>query len=169
MDYSFIDQVTKSPVTEAVRRVWIGGASLVALLLAAAAVLHLYNEELRSSVVNETKIQETIALQTAQLQQQQAQFELKQGLRQRSSAEDQLLADQLYDLLALVPDDSTLSRFDYDGTSLLYEGVCNDFVALREGLQRALSGRYRLMDASQSAEEGRTHFILRFSAKGEVQ
>ena len=64
MDYSFIDQVTKSPVTEAVRRVWIGGASLVALLLAAAAVLHLYNEELRSSVVNETKIQEEHAFRS---------------------------------------------------------------------------------------------------------
>jgi hypothetical protein len=169
MDYSFIDQVSRSPVSEAVRRVWIGGPLLVALLLAAAAVLHLYNNELRAAVVKENKVQETIALQTAQLQQQQAQFELKQGLRQRSSAEDQLLADQLYDLLDLVPDDATLSRFEYDGSSLLYAGVCSDFDALKTGLQRALSGRYRLMESSHAAEGEAVRFTLRFSAKGAVQ
>jgi hypothetical protein len=169
MDYSFIDQVSRNPFSAAVRRVWIGGALLVALLLAAAAVLYLYNKELRSAVVKETKTQEMIALQTDQLRQQQAQFELKRGVRQRSSAEDQLLADQLYDLLDLVPDDATLSRFEYDGSSMLYAGVCSDFNALKEGLQRALSGRYRLMDASHAAEGNVVRFTLRFSAKGEVQ
>jgi hypothetical protein len=169
MDYSFIDQVSRNPFSAVVRRVWIGGTLLVALLLAAAAVLHLYNEEQRSAVVKETKTQETIALQTAQLRQQQAQFELKRGLWQQNAAADQLLADQLYDLLDLVPDDATLSRFEYDGSSMLYAGVCSDFNALKEGLQRALSGRYRLMDESHAAEGGATRFTLRFSAKGEVK
>jgi len=165
MDYSFIDQAAKSPFSPAVRRVWIGGGVLVTLLLAASVTLHLLNTELRMSAQKEQKAQQTILLQTAQLQAQEAQFEQKKGLWQQTIATDQLLADQLYDLLDLIPDDAVLSRFVYEEDTILFEGKCRRFTAMKSGLEQALAGRYTL--ASASFASGR--FSLRFSAKGGLQ
>ncbi|WP_345970743.1 MULTISPECIES: hypothetical protein [Sulfurimonas] len=165
MDYSFIDQAVKSPFTAAVRRVWVGGAILVALLLAASASLHLMNGELRTAAQKEQHAQGTILLQTAQLQAQQAQFTKKKVVWQQIVAMDKLLADQLYDLLDRIPDDAVLSRFAYDEKQILFEGTCRRFDALKADLERGLSGRYVL--ASASERSGR--FTLRFNVTGGLQ
>lgn len=165
MDYSFIDQAAKSPFSAAVRRVWVGGGILVGLLLAASAGLHLVNGELRTSAQKERNAQETIQLQTAQLREQHTQFSQKQELWQQTIATDQLLADQLYDLLDLIPDDAVLTHFAYDEKEILFEGTSRRFSTLKADLERALSGRYVL--ASATFKSGT--FGLRFSVTGGLQ
>jgi len=165
MQYSFIDYAPKSPFSAAVKRVWIGGLLSVGLLLAASFILHLYNGELRAEAEREQKTQETIELQTGQLQRQEAQYAFKKALQLQTSAADQLLRDQLGDLLDLIPDDATLSNFEYNGGGMLFEGFCRRYGALEEGLKRALSGRYILKEAAHSTRNSVTYFRLRFAAK----
>ena len=168
MAYNFIDAVSKTPFSGAVRKVWYGGAFLLALLLAASAVVHSMSGGAREALAKEKTVQETLVLQSDQLTRQQAQFEFGKVLRQQTRTANVLMADQLFDLLDLVPDDATLERFEFNETSVIFAGVCRRFDAMRTDMSRALSGQYRIAETTQTAQKGQTRFMLRFTANGEM-
>ena len=169
MRYSFIETAPKSPFSVPVRRIWIGGTLLVLLLLVVSALLHGYNGRMREELRGEKRTQETLRLQTAQLERQQAELEQQRSERWRITAADQLLADQIFDLLSLIPDDTTLTLFEFDGETILFEGVCRRFEPLHSGLERALAGRYTLLNDTHEMARGETRFSLRFGTKKEAQ
>lgn len=169
MAYSFIDTPAKSPFSPAVRKVWLTGVFAVGVMLAVAVGIHLYAAETEAALAKEVKVQETLALQADQLKQQRAQYEMDKVFKQQASTADQLLADQLFDLLDLVPDGATLTRFEFTENALLYAGVCDDYAALKTGMQRAFSGQYRLVESTDEAHGSKTAFQMKFVANGEVQ
>jgi Tfp pilus assembly protein PilN len=169
MSYSFIDTRPKSPISSGVRKVWFAGAFLLILLIAAYVILHMYSRDERKGLAQKRTVQETIGLQIEQLKEQMAQYEVEKRLRQQTYTANQLQADQLADLLDLIPDDTTLSRFELDGVSVFFEGVCRDFDTLKTDLTRALSGQYLLSESRQSVADGQRHFTMRFKQIGAGQ
>jgi len=169
MAYSFTDTVTRSPFSPAVRKIWYTGLALTAIVLAASVGLHFYTQEQQQLAVKERELQQTLSVQVDQLQQQQTHFGTEKMLRQQTYTGNQLAADHIYDLLDLVPDDTTLQHFEMTELTLLYEGESLNFEALMQSLMRAFSGQYRLADTEESNTTGKTHFILRFVAEGEHQ
>jgi len=169
MAYSFTDPVTRSPFSPAVRKIWYAGLALTAIVLAVSAGLHFYSAEQKALAQKERELQKTLAVQVDQLQDQQAHFGSEKTLRQQTYTGNQLMADHIYDLLDLVPDNTTLQRFEMTGLTLLYEGESLDFDTLKQSLLRAFSGQYRLADVEQTGSGEKTHFILRFVAEGEHQ
>ena len=169
MPYSFIEPVSKSPFSPAVRKVWYAVALLLGLVLSLAAFLHYKAAEQRKLASQERLTQESLGVQVEQMRQQQASFEREKMIRQATFTANQLFADRVYDLLDLVPDDATLERFDMNASSLLYEGNCKHFEALKRDLERALSGQYRLVASDHATLKGQTHFTLRFAENGDVR
>lgn len=169
MPYSFIAPVSKSPFSPAVRRIWYGGAVLTVSVLAAAAFLHFKSGEQRSGALREAQMQESLRVQVEQLRGQQSLFTHEKRFRQQTDTANQLVAEHVSDLLDLIPGDATLERFDMDASTLLFEGECRRFEALRTDLVRALSGQYRLAESVRTPGGGKTHFILRFAANGGTQ
>lgn len=166
MAYSFMETPSKSPLTPGVKKVWLGGVILLGLCAAAALFIHLSNRDTEASIAQAKRMQETLVVQSDQLTRRQAQFEADRLFEQRSTTSNQLFADQVFDLLDLVPDDATLTRVQIDDTGLIYEGACRDYKALLSGLERAFSGQYRLVEARQEPDEGRVRFTLKFKSNG---
>lgn len=166
MAYSFIETPSKTPLTSGVKKVWFGGIILLALSVAAALFIHMYNLDTQVSIAEEKRMQKTLLLQSEQLARRQAQFETDRLFQLQASTFNQLFADQVFDLLDLIPDDATLTRVQIDDRGLIYEGVCRDYKALRTGLERAFSGQYRLVEARQEPDEGLVRFTLKFGPNG---
>lgn len=166
MAYSFMETPSKSPLTPGVKKVWLGGVILLGLCTVGALLIHLSNKDIQDSIAEAKRMQETLRLQSDQLRRRQAEFEANRLIVQQVATSNQLFADQVFDLLDLVPDDATLTRVQIDDTGLIYEGACRDYKALLSGLERAFSGQYRLVEARQEPDEGRVRFTLKFKSNG---
>lgn len=168
MAYSFIETPPKSPLTSSVKKVWIGGMVLLVLCAVGALLIHLSSKDIQDSIAEAQRMQETLRLQSDQLRRRQAQFEANRLIVQQVATSNQLFAEQVFDLLDLIPDDTTLTRFRIDDTAVVYEGVCRDYQALLRGLKRALGGQYRLIEARHTPDGGRVRFTLKFASNGVV-
>lgn len=169
MAYSFIDPPKRSPFGPMVRRVWIAGGVLLAATLALAAFIHLHNSDLEAALAKQKETQRTLSLQNEQLAKRAALHEMQMRRLLQVNTRNELLADQLFDLLDLVPDDATLQRFEQDEKGVLFAGECRNYSALKQQLEQALSGEYRLQNEEHTSTGERVRFILYFGKSGAEQ
>jgi hypothetical protein len=169
MAYSFIEPPKRSPFGPTVRRVWIAGGVLLVVTLALAAFIHLQNSDLEAELAKQKEKQRTLSLQNEQLAKRVALHERQMRRLLQVSTANELLADQLFDLLDLVPDDATLQRFERNEKGVLFAGECRNYPALKRQLEQALSGEYRLQNEQKTSEGERVRFTLYFGKKGAAQ
>lgn len=166
MAYSFIDPPARPLFDPAVKRVWFAGMLLLAATLVLAAVLHLRSGDFEAALAKQRALKETLTLQNDQLAEELARYDAQTMRMQQASTENELFADQLFDLLDLVPDDATLTRFEMGEGYLLYSGECRNYPELKERLSHALSGQFQLQGETRESVDGKVRFSLRFERTG---
>lgn len=163
MAYSFIELPTKTPWTHHVKRVGVVTLLLLVLMLLAVYTLRLLGDGLSRECRQLVKEQDVLALQIGQMEFQRGEAERRRQLFEQIQTVNQLQREKVKNILDLVPDNTTLQRFELQEGALIVEGESrNDEVGLNRFVA-ALSELYHLQKRQTRREgKGLVHFRLQF-------
>ncbi len=166
MPYSFTGCRRRRLFVGALRQVWIATVLLAAAVAVTAYGLHRINGEMSRNSDADAKLLEALRTQIGQLRAYTEEVSERRALVEEVRTSNELLREQLRSLLDLIPDDTTLTRFEITPQWLLYAGVSRDPEGLRKKLQTALRGQYRLQRYLQVPIDARSvRFESRFVAE----
>lgn len=166
MAYSFINLPEKSPFFRGVKRIWVAFAVAAVCLLTVAYLLHGSNADRVKAYQAERNDREALALQIGQLEARNRAALKQQILFERVQTSSQLAMEQVSDLLDLVPDGTTLTRFELFDGALVVAGQTRDMEAFDRRFVKALSGPYRLAESRIAPESNATKtFVLEFETR----
>lgn len=166
MRYSFIQEPVQHSLGDGVKVFLLVGGIVFFLVILGAAVLYLTNKDLRRDLDTQTTRQATMRTQMKQIEQLRSQYEDDKRQSETLRTSNAMLAEQIGDLLALIPDDTVLSKFETNGTALVYAGTTYDFETLQQNLINAFAGQYVLIEIAAASDENLTMFRLRFATHG---
>ena len=159
MAYSFIEPRPKSPFGRGFRQIWAVTALLLLIIGGTAYGLHVKNTAMAQAYREGIASQNTLKLQRGQLQQYLRETAERKALFEEVHTSNQLLKEQLSNLLELIPDSTTLSRFDFRVSSIGFYGVTKEPKKLKEIFETALKGQYRLQRYLQAPKSDGTLYF----------
>lgn len=166
MSYSFIESKPKTPFPSAVRKVWLFGSIVLIVLMAGVVFAHIKKAQLNKTLQEQRQEQASTEGQTRELRKQMQGYVLVSAMNEQMMTANQLYADQVGDLMGLIPDDTVLHQFERLKNALIFSGVSQDVSAFKTLMIRALSGQYALSLSEVNELDDSNHFYFYFVTSG---
>ena len=166
MPYSFIECRHRPLFAGVIRQIWIVTLLLSAAVAVVAYGMHRINGQISQETDAGKRSREALRTQISQLHSYTEEALERRTLAEEVRTSNQLLQEQMRSLLDLIPDHTTLSRFEMTPQQLFYAGISRDPEGLQRNLQTALRGQYRLQRYIQVPVDGYSaRFESRFAAE----